>query len=373
MRNTLAAILAAALLALGPATAPVPAAAASTAAPPIKVSGDHLVNATTGATFYADGVNEASWANECTQGSRTSGWDGSSAAQAAVPVQDWAGVNMVRIHLNEDCWLGINGLPALYSYATYRSAVETAVSAINAAGGIADVVLAWNAPGTTKSLGQGTMCDTSHCPAFWNSVASVFGSNRSVIFELYSEPRPDGGADNATAATCVKNGGPAGGVCASYKTTGLQQITKNLRKDGAQNVILEGGPQSEQDPYLWADYKVTDPLNDVAASWHTYPHNVCNTTSCWNSDIKPVADQVPVIVSEVGDSAHISTGCTYTYSPAVTAWTSTIDNGAITPEAFVWDPFGACDNLTTDLSTGAPTSPYGSGWKGFFASDGASP
>lgn len=63
MRNTLAAILAAALLALGPATAPVPAAAASTAAPPIKVSGDHLVNATTGATFYADGVNEASWAN----------------------------------------------------------------------------------------------------------------------------------------------------------------------------------------------------------------------------------------------------------------------------------------------------------------------
>ena len=125
-------------------------------------------------------------------------------------------------------------------------------------------------------------------------------------------------------------------------------------------------------PDAMTTFRIRLPLNDVAASWHTYPHSPCNTNSCWNSDIKPVADQVPVIVSEVGDNARISTGCTYTYSPAVTAWASTIDNGAITPEAFVWDPFGACDNLTTSLSTGAPTRPYGSGWKKFFASDGAS-
>lgn len=342
-------------------------AVTSTAAPPIKVVGNHIVNAYTGAVIQLHGVNESSWVNDCTNGSNY--WNG-TVAEAAQPAT-WTGINMIRIHINEDCWLGLNNLPKYYSAASYRNAIETAVSDANAAGLEVDLTLGWSAPGAAQSLAQDAMIDASHGPALWDSVASVFGKNRAVIFEPYNEPRPDHGQDDAAAAACVKDGGPAG-TCAPFATVGMQAITDDVRNAGADNIILEGGPHSEEDPYLWNTYEVTDPLHDVAAAWHVYPRGSCDTLSCWTSDVKPVANQVPVVASEVGDQVSAGT-CSQSYSLQAADWMDGTDNGAISPVAFVWDThFGGCDNMLTNFN-GTPTS-YGSAWKSAFAvSLGSSP
>ncbi|MBV9095907.1 MAG: cellulase family glycosylhydrolase [Streptosporangiaceae bacterium] len=339
----------------------------STAAPPVKVVGNHIVNAQTGAVIQLHGVNESSWVNDCANSPNY--WNG-TVAEAAQPAT-WTGINAIRIHINEDCWLGLNNLPRDYSAASYRNAIKTAVSDANAAGLEVDLTLGWSAPGTTQSLGQNTMIDASHGPALWDSVASVFGRNLAVIFELYNEPRPDHGQDDAAAAECVKNGGPAG-TCAPFATAGMQAITDDVRKAGAENIILEGGPHSEEDPHLWNTYEVTDPLHDVAAAWHVYPRGSCHTLSCWTGDVKPVADQVPVIASEVGD--QVSAGaCSDSYPLQAADWMDGTDHGAISPVAFVWDThFGGCDNMLANFN-GTPTS-YGSVWKSAFAvSLGSSP
>ena len=44
-------------------------------------------------------------------------------AATAAAIASWQ-MNAVRIPLNEDCWLGINGAPAAYSGANYQTAIE---------------------------------------------------------------------------------------------------------------------------------------------------------------------------------------------------------------------------------------------------------
>ena len=41
-----------------------------------------------------------------------------------------------------------------------------------------------------------------------------------------------------------------------------------------------------------------DPLNQEAASFHNYQGKACDDVSCWNSTIKPVAANVPVVTGE---------------------------------------------------------------------------
>ena len=38
----------------------------------------------------------------------------------------------------------------------------------------------------------------------------------------------------------------------------------------------------------------------TAAVWHSYDFNACNQESCWDSVIKKVADQYPIVVTESG-------------------------------------------------------------------------
>jgi len=42
-------------------------------------------------------------------------------------------INVVRVPMNEDCWLGINGVKARYSGRNYRQAIAAFVSRLHAA------------------------------------------------------------------------------------------------------------------------------------------------------------------------------------------------------------------------------------------------
>ena len=73
------------------------------------------------------------------------GWEPLDSTTATA-IRAWH-ANVVRVPLNEDCWLGINGAPAAYSGAKYQTAIKNWVAAINAAGMYAILDLHWAAPG----------------------------------------------------------------------------------------------------------------------------------------------------------------------------------------------------------------------------------
>src|SRR5207249_3664448 len=65
--------------------------------------------------------------------------------------------NTLRLPLNEDCWLGINGVNPAYSGANYRQAIASYVSLLNQNGLYVILDLHWSAPGTTLATHQQTM------------------------------------------------------------------------------------------------------------------------------------------------------------------------------------------------------------------------
>src|SRR5438093_6028685 len=166
-------LVVAALLLAWPA-APVPARAASLS---IAVSGNHLIDGN-GQAVRLLGVDRSGTEYACIQG-----WgifDGPSDAASIQAIASWH-VNTVRLPLNEDCWLAINGAAAAYSGATYRNAIVDYVNRLHASGMYAILDLHWNAAGPAQATGQPAMVDADHGPAFWSSVAAAFKSDPAVL------------------------------------------------------------------------------------------------------------------------------------------------------------------------------------------------
>jgi endoglucanase len=74
-------------------------------------------------------------------------------------------INAVRVPLNEDCWLGINGVNPAYAGANYQFAIGTYVRALHSAGLIVILDLHGNAPGATLATGQQVMADAPTPPS----------------------------------------------------------------------------------------------------------------------------------------------------------------------------------------------------------------
>ena len=99
-------------------------------------------------------------------------------------LKSWKNLNAVRLPLNEDCWLGINGVPADSGGAAYQAAYEKAVGLLtsNHIAVLAD--LHWTASDKMLATGQQPLPDRDHAPAMWASVAEAFKDNPMVLFEL---------------------------------------------------------------------------------------------------------------------------------------------------------------------------------------------
>jgi hypothetical protein len=274
-------------------------------------AGDLLVRvASRGRLVRADGhpvrllgVNRSGTQYACVEG-----WgifDGPTDATALQAIRGW-GANAVRVSLNEDCWLGINGVKAAYAGANYRSAISAYVTRLNAAGLRVILDLHWNAPGTQLATDQQPMPDRSHAPAFWRSVATTFKGNRSVVFDLYNEPYPDSNRDTTAAWVCVRSGGTCPGV--SFTAAGSQELLDAVRSTGARNVVMVGGPQYAGQLDRWTAYAPTDPLHQLAASIHVYyltpaspDWSPCYLQACWEKTIAPLAKTTPVVIGELGE------------------------------------------------------------------------
>lgn len=320
-------------------------------------------------------------------------------------LKNW-NVNIIRIPLNEDSYLGLqcvtdntnpmtilNADPGNNYVSTLQSVVDTAT-----ANGLYVILdLHWTAPdiSTNAVNGVSAQCaqnqqsvpDTAHSITFWTAVANRFKGYPNVMFELFNEPYlnmwggfsgpPDIGEigsweglrDGGTNTRYVITNGPT--YNGTWQTAGMQAMLSAVRATGATNVILESGLSYSALLDYWPQYHAIDPLNQLAAVWHAYhAYGYSWGTSCYNfpgwcdtsayDNAQGVLDAgFPVIVTEFGDQNSSGT----VGAPFASSLLPKLDamNGSVGISYLGWTftVAGEPDNVLIKDSNGTPTDGYG--------------
>jgi endoglucanase len=333
----------------------------------LRVVGNRLVDASSH-TVRLLGVNHSGQEFKCIQGGSAGslGWgifDGPTDLASVNAIASWH-ANTVRVPLNEDCWLGINGVNPSYSGAAYQAAIAGYVSTIHQAGLYVILDLHWNAPGTLAAAAQQPMPDADHAVDFWKSVAARFSSDPAVVFDLYNEPflygsyLQNSSADpwdcwlNGCGINQYLTGGTPYTQSYAWNAVGMQTLVNAVRSAGANNPIMVGGLDWANDLSGWLTHEPHDPNHAIVAAWHSYPGQGCSSMSCWTSVVAPVAAQVPVVTGETGDNV----GSAATYVDSLLPWE---DSQGISYLGWTWNTWGDPANILITDYAGAPSNNYG--------------
>jgi hypothetical protein len=281
-------------------------------------------------------------------------------------------INAVRLPLNEDCWLGINGVNSKYAGANYQTAITNYVNQLASNGMVAVLDLHWSAPGTELATKQQPMADADHSITFWKSVASAYKTHTSVIFDLFNEPYASSG--DLTWA-CWKSGGCrvkdsiSGGT---YTAAGMDQLISAVRSTGATNPVETNGLQWGNDLSGWLANKPSDPKGRLIAGAHVYDINACVTAVCWNKNYKPILATNPIVISEYG-SLSACTSTAQTGTGGILPWADSLAK-KVSYLAWSWNASSCtAPSLVTNTSTGTPTNSYGVGIRAYYQSKAALP
>jgi hypothetical protein len=248
--------------------------------------------------------------------------------QAAVDAMKSWNINAVRVPLNADCWLGINGVAAAYGGTNYQNAIKGWVNLLTQNGMVVILDLHWTAPGTTLANSQIPMADADHSPTFWSQVAKAYADNGQVIFDLFNEPFITDWSCWVSGGMCAMDNGT------TYAVAGMATLLQAVRNAGAENVVILGGLAYSSDMSQWVTSvngipNLAAPLNgisikNVAASWHAYDFNseqsgcpsqynnydmslTCSTaaaTAMATSATSVLSAGFPLVIGETGISAY---------------------------------------------------------------------
>ena len=268
----------------------------------LRVKGDQLFTADGAAIGLFGYKYSAAWA--CVgYGRGEEIWASKPPGESTIrTIQDTWHADVVRIPLNEDCWLSINGVNPQYSGGNYRRAIAGFVNLLNRNGIYADLDLHWNAPDNRVARKQQLMADADHSLPFWISVASAFKSNPFVLFELYNEPHLGGYAPTGADWDCWLNGCTVASHRTKWQTAGMQSLVDAVRATGAKQIVIVNGLSWANNLTGWLRYRPNDPLRNMAAGFHVHdnPGQLFLSPSAWRQDLAPVrAAGYPVIATEI--------------------------------------------------------------------------
>jgi len=318
----------------------------------VKVCGGSFCNSS-GQKLHLVGPNIFGELGRQTPCTNLRGGDEPSLAQAIADVPYIAAwkANIIRIGVDEDCWLDINGM--VNGGAAYQTSVQNYVTAAHASNMYVILTLFTAAPGTNQSGTVGSsgspMADRDHATAYWASVAGFFKNDPGVMFDLYNEPH--GFVD----WNCWLNGGCNLG----FVVEGMQEMLTAVRNAGAlDQPVLLGVLSYDHDTSQFLTHLPSDPSNAFALEFHQY-----NTAS--NLDYASLlaatqAANIPILEGELGEY----NSCGSTYDPPIMTWN---DQHNVNYLPWVWytgtcGPPGQASALITDYS-GTPTQPYGAAVK----------
>lgn len=275
------------------------------------------------------------------------GWgifDGPSDNAMVAAIQSW-NVNIVNIGLNEDCILGINGVPAQYAGANYMNAVKSFVTKLHAHGMYAKITLFWTAAGSRQALDLDPILNTDHSAAALQQMASFFGSDGMTILAPMEEP-------NGIGWACWKNGGSSCSV--GFSALGMQSAVNTLRQAGATNVVALPGIDYANNLTQWVSNKPTDAMNQLMASSDVYGGNSCYSPACLTAQDSQVIAAVPLVFSEFGET-YDGSSCGTTNVQNIVGWAESHGVGYL---AWAWDTWGTCLSLIDDFD-GTPHGAWG--------------
>jgi hypothetical protein len=321
-------------------------AAPASAARGLHVRGHYLIDAR-GRQLILRGVNRSGTEYACIQG-----WgifDGPSDATSVEAMAAWR-MNFVRVLINEDCWLGINGVKRSLGGARYRRAVVAYVNLLHRHGMYAEVSLVWAAPGRYRATYQSAAPDEDHAPAVWRGMARAFRYDHDVILAPWGETIVD--------ARCFLHGGRCeatyGPHNRRYRTAGMQQAVNVMRAAGYRGPIAIPGIDYANDLTHWLAEEPRDRLHQLVAEAHVYGKNTCSSTTCLNRTMAPVARRVPLIFGETGET-YDGSSCGSSNMARFLPW---VDSHGAGYAAWTWDTWGTCLSLISNYG-GRPYHRYG--------------
>jgi hypothetical protein len=336
-------------------------------------AGSHLVD-DAGASILPHGVDRSGSEYACVQFDAVS--DGPYTAASVAAMAQW-NINMVRIQLNEDCWLGINGVPANVSGSNYINAIVNYVNLLHQYGMYAYLSLMGAAPGSQEALTQPNDADEDHSPLYWQQIAATFKNDPNVIIAPYGETNVDWpcfvhGCGNEASY----NSGPFDGdaVCGNgawscyyYNTAPMKQAIDVMRAAGFNGPISiicidygntcsdpntgaawNGGTWlSEMDP-SGNPANTIDPDNQLMAETHIYEGQMCSTTSCFNASLKPILNAgFPIVAGETGPVNDNNA------SPACSTFLSWYASNGMGWLSYTWDTWNT-DGVLISNYNGTP-------------------
>jgi endoglucanase len=319
--------------------------ATTTSCPPpsggLHVSGNQLLDANNN-PVQLHGVNYSGAEYACIQG-----WgifDGPSDDAMVTAIRSWNS-NVVRLGMNEDCVLGINGVKAAYAGSNYMNAIVSYVNKLHAHGMYAEITLMWAAPGSQQATDQPPILDQDHSAAALRVIANAFKADPMTFLGLMGEPHD-------ITWQCWRDGGSACNV--GYSALGMQAALDAVRQTGATNVVTVSGIDYANNLSQWLTYRPTDSLGQLIAEAHVYGGNTCMTTSCFNTNYAPVAQSVPLIFGETGQT-YDDSSCGSNNVNTFMTWADAHNVGY---QAWTWDTWGTCGSLISDFD-GTPANAYG--------------
>jgi hypothetical protein len=347
-----------------PTTGPTTPPPTNGAAPALHVSGNKLVDAS-GTQHKLYGVNRSGGEFACIQGNGF--WDGPMDQTSITAMRTWK-IRSVRVPLNEECWLGTADVPAAYGGTAYQNQVKTYVNLLVQNGITPIVEMHWNyglytgnsaGCSDVKATCQKPMPDAQYAPSFWTGVANAFKGDDAVVFDLFNEPYPERATGDETSGwKCWRDGGTCNGI--GYQVAGFQTLVNSVRATGATNVIFIGGLAYSNDLTQWLTYKPTDPKNNIAAFAHIYNFNTCSNTSCYDSQLAPVAQQVPLTLTEIGEN-----DCAHGFVDTLMNWA---DQHGVGYLGWTWNTWDCSTGPSLISNFDGTATAYGQGLKTHLAS-----